>query len=234
MCHVVLASYGLFGEYIDREHLIRVGDLNRRIIRLDELRLGMMIRHGGENSRIISWRQISVRLWAMDRMKVGLVLWDRGQEIWLGTGRAGVNTFRLFRCYRRIRIVKGWRIAYRGARARYIRRFSKRGLNRKASGSRLNGFLHVVLVNMAAFSIALLVGPSLHASSTLFPLRIDAIIRDAIFDAAKTRTGIVTLLAGLLTIRAGILDLTTLCADKRLLLGWSEGVRERIDVHRHL
>jgi hypothetical protein len=69
---------------------------------------------------------------------------------------------------------------------------------------------------------------------SLFPLRIDASTRDVILDAAETGTGIVALLAGLLTIGAGILDLATLCQDKRLLLGWSKSVGKRIDVHRHL
>jgi len=84
------------------------------------------------------------------------------------------------------------------------------------------------------FSIALLVGSSLHTPSSLLSLRIDAIIRDAIFNAAKTRAGIVTLLAGLLAISASVLDLATLCTDKGLLVGWGEVVDERIDVHRHL
>jgi hypothetical protein len=84
------------------------------------------------------------------------------------------------------------------------------------------------------FSIALLVGSSLHTPSSLLSLRIDAIISDAVFNAAKTRAGIVTFLAGLLATSAGVLDLATLCTDKRLLLGWSEVVSEGIDMHRHL
>ena len=120
--------------------------------------------------------------------------------------------------------------------------------------------MHVVLVNMAAcaisrkirdystakqskdtdrtvehtFSIALLVGSSLHSSSSLLSLRIDAIIRDTVFNATKTGTSIVTFLAGLLATSAGVLNLATLCTDKRLLLGWGEAVDEWIDVHRHL
>src|SRR5258705_13914182 len=70
------------------------------------------------------------------------------------------------------------------------------------------------------FSIAFLVGSSLHAPSSLLPLRIDAIITNAIFNATKTRTGIVAFFAGLLATSAGVLDLATFCADKGLLLGW--------------
>jgi len=84
------------------------------------------------------------------------------------------------------------------------------------------------------FSIALLVGSSLHTPSSLLSLRIDALIKGAIFNATKTRAGIITLLAGLLAIGAGVLDLAPLCTDKRLLVGWGEVVDERIDVHRHL
>jgi hypothetical protein len=84
------------------------------------------------------------------------------------------------------------------------------------------------------FSIALLVGSSLHTPSSLLSLRIDAIIRDTIFNAAKTRASIVTFLAGLLATSAGVLDLATLCTDKRLLVGGGEVVDEWVDMHRHL
>jgi len=232
MTHFILATNRLLGKYVDRKHRIRVGNLDRKVIGFDELGLRMMIRDGRKDRCIIGLRGISVRVGTVDGMKVRLKLGNRGQEVWLGARHTDV-TLRRFRSYGRIVAVETLRIANRRARARYCRGFSMLRLNRRGSGNR-NGLMHVVLVNMAAFSIALLVGSSLHTSSSLLSLRIDAIIRDAIFNAAKTRTGIVTFLACLLAAGAGILDLATLCTDKRLLLGWREAVNERIDMHRHL
>ena len=105
------------------------------------------------------------------------------------------------------------------------------GLNRGGSRNCLNGFLRIDLFDIAAcmisrkirtmkrgkytsgtdehtfFSIAL-VRSSLDTPS-LLSLRTDAIIRDAVFDATKTRAGIVAFLAGVLAVRAGVLDLAT-------------------------
>ena len=60
------------------------------------------------------------------------------------------------------------------------------------------------------FSIALLVGPPFDPFLPLLPLRIDALFRDAIFDASQTRACVVALLAGLLAVGAGVLDLPAL------------------------
>lgn len=84
------------------------------------------------------------------------------------------------------------------------------------------------------FSIALLVRAPLDPSLPLLPLRIDTIVRDAVFDTAKARTSVVALLASLLAVCACVLDLTTLGTDERRLLGWTEGMREWVDVHGHL
>jgi len=122
--HLILAAYGLLWNYIDRVHRIRVGSLNRQIIRLDKLWL--RIRNRGKDSRIISVREISVRFLGMNGLHVRLKL--GGQEVWVTAWRAGMDTIRLFRCYRRIVMIETLRIADRGARARNTRGFSSCGV----------------------------------------------------------------------------------------------------------
>lgn len=81
-----------------------------------------MIRDGRKDSRIITLREMYMRLWTMNGMKVSLNLGDRGQKIWLSDRHAEMDTFCLLWCYRRIMIVHvdTFRIAELGARARYI------------------------------------------------------------------------------------------------------------------
>jgi hypothetical protein len=55
--------------------------------------------------------------------------------------------------------------------------------------------------------IALLVWAPLDSPFPFSSLRIDTFFGDPILDAAKTRTGVVTFLAGFLTVCAGVLDL---------------------------
>lgn len=87
----------------------------------------------------------------------------------------------------------------------------------------------VDLVDVAAFSIALLVGAPFHALFPLLALGIDAFLGDSILDAAETGTGVVTLLAGFLTVRTGVLYLPAFGAGE---LRRNEAGVERIHVHR--
>lgn len=80
------------------------------------------------------------------------------------------------------------------------------------------------------FSIALLVRPSFDPFLAFFALGIDTFLRDAVFDAAEARTGVVAFLARLLAVCAGVLDLPALGA--RCVVAdhaWWEGVH----VHGH-
>ena len=129
MNHFILATYGLLGKYIDREHRIRVGNLDRKVIGFDKLGLRMMIRDRWKDGCVISLRGISVRFGTVNGMKVRLKLGDRGQEVWLSARHTDV-TLRWFRSYGRIVAVETLRIANRRARARYSRRFSMLRLNR--------------------------------------------------------------------------------------------------------
>lgn len=86
----------------------------------------------------------------------------------------------------------------------------------------------VDLVDVAAFSIALLVGASFHALFPLLALRIDAFLGDSILDAAETGTGVVTLLAGFLAVCTSVLYLPALGAGE---LRRNEAWVERIHVH---
>ena len=79
-------------------------------------------------------------------------------------------------------------------------------------------------------SIALLVRASLDSLFSLFALGINALLANAILDAAKAGTRIVTLLACLLTICAGVFDLTTLGTNLRLR-GADHARSERVHVH---
>lgn len=65
------------------------------------------------------------------------------------------------------------------------------------------------MVDAAAFSIALLVGASFHALLPLLALGIDAFLGDSILDATETGPSVVALLACLLAISAGVLDLSS-------------------------
>lgn len=86
----------------------------------------------------------------------------------------------------------------------------------------------VDLVDVAAFSIALLVGAPFHALFPLLALRIDAFLGDSILDTAETGTGVVTLLAGFLTVRTSVLDLPAFGTGE---LRWNEAGVEWIHVH---
>ena len=66
---------------------------------------------------------------------------------------------------------------------------------------------------MLTLSIALLVRPSLDPLLALLALGIDALLCDAVLDAAETGAGVVALLAGLLAVGAGVLDLAALCLE---------------------
>jgi hypothetical protein len=118
MNHFILAADRLLGKYIDREHRIRVGNLDRKVIGFDKLGLRMMIRDRGKDRCIVRLRGISVRFGAMNGMKVRRKLGDRGQEVWLSARHADV-TLRWFRSYGRIVAIETLRIANRRARARY-------------------------------------------------------------------------------------------------------------------
>ena len=80
------------------------------------------------------------------------------------------------------------------------------------------------------FSIALLVRPSLDPLLSLFALGVDALLCYAILDAAKAGTGVVALLARLLAVGAGVLDLTALGAGG---VGRDHAGREGVHVHGH-
>ena len=68
------------------------------------------------------------------------------------------------------------------------------------------------LGKLLTFSIALLVRPSLDPLLALLALGIDALLGDAVLDAAHAGAGFVALLAGLLAVGAGVLDLPALGA----------------------
>ena len=78
------------------------------------------------------------------------------------------------------------------------------------------------------FSIALLVWASFHAFFPLLALGVDALLRDAILDTAQTGPGVVALLAGLLAVGAGVLDLASLGAGG---LGGHETGSKGVHVH---
>ena len=65
-------------------------------------------------------------------------------------------------------------------------------------------------------SIALLVRTSLDSFFSLLALGINALLTNAVLDTAEAGARIITLLACLLTIGAGVFDLTTLGTDLRL------------------
>jgi hypothetical protein len=65
-------------------------------------------------------------------------------------------------------------------------------------------------------SIALLVRTSLDSFFSLLALGINALLANAVLDTAEAGARIITLLACLLTIGAGVFDLTTLGTDLRL------------------
>jgi len=79
-------------------------------------------------------------------------------------------------------------------------------------------------------SIALLVRTSLDSFFSLLALGINALLANAILDAAQAGARIITLLACLLTIGAGVFDLTTLGTDLRLR-GADHTRSERVHVH---
>lgn len=89
-------------------------------------------------------------------------------------------------------------------------------------------FGRVDLVDVAAFSIALLVGAPFHALFPLLALGIDAFLGDSILDATEAGTGVVALLAGLLAVCTSVLHLPAFRAGR---LRWGEAGGERIYVH---
>ena len=87
-----------------------------------------------------------------------------------------------------------------------------------------------ILKEWLTLSIALLVRAPLDSLFPFLTLGINALLADAILDAAQAGARVVTLLAGFLTIGAGVLDLTALGTD--LGLGSADHTRsERIHVH---
>jgi hypothetical protein len=83
---------------------------------------------------------------------------------------------------------------------------------------------------MLTLSIALLVRTSLDSFFSLLALGINALLANAILDAAQAGARIITLLACLLTIGAGVFDLTTLGTNLRLR-GTDHTRSEWIHVH---
>jgi len=81
-----------------------------------------------------------------------------------------------------------------------------------------------------SLSIALLVRAPLDPLLPFLALRINALFANAILDAAQAGARVITLLAGLLTIGAGIFDLTTLGTNLRLR-GADHARSERVHVH---
>ena len=79
-------------------------------------------------------------------------------------------------------------------------------------------------------SIALLVRTSLDSFFSLLALGINALLANAILDATQAGARIITLLACLLTIGAGVFDLTTLGTNLRLR-GADHTRSERVHVH---
>ena len=79
-------------------------------------------------------------------------------------------------------------------------------------------------------SIALLVRASLDSLFSLLALGIDALLANAILDTSQAGARIVALLACLLTIGAGVFDLTTLGTNLRLR-GADHTRSERVHVH---
>lgn len=78
------------------------------------------------------------------------------------------------------------------------------------------------------FSIALLVGAPFHALLPLLALGIDAFLGDSVLDAAETGPSVVALLARLLAVSAGVLDLSSLGAGR---LGGDETGCKWVHVH---
>jgi hypothetical protein len=78
------------------------------------------------------------------------------------------------------------------------------------------------------FSIALLVGSPFHPLLAFLTLGVDAFLGYAVLDTAETGTGVVTLLARLLAVCAGVLDLPALGSGR---LSRHETWWERIHVH---
>jgi hypothetical protein len=83
---------------------------------------------------------------------------------------------------------------------------------------------------MLTLSIALLVRASLDSFFSLLALGINALLANAILDAAKAGARIIALLACLLTISTGVFDLTTLGTNLRLR-GADHTRSERVHVH---
>ena len=79
------------------------------------------------------------------------------------------------------------------------------------------------------FSIALLVRTPFNPLFPFLPLRIDALLRYAVFDTAETGSCVVAFLASFLAISARVLDLPTFRTKG---LGRQEVGRERVHVHR--
>lgn len=82
------------------------------------------------------------------------------------------------------------------------------------------------------FSIALLVRTPLDSLLPLLPLGIDALLCDAVLDASEAGSGVVALLAGLLAVGAGVLDLAAFGAHLGEA-GGEEGGAEGVHVHGH-
>ena len=80
------------------------------------------------------------------------------------------------------------------------------------------------------FSIALLVRPPLDPLLSFLALGVNAFLCYAVLDTAKTGTGVVALLARLLAVCAGVLDLPALGAGRG---GGEDAGREGIHVHGH-
>lgn len=66
---------------------------------------------------------------------------------------------------------------------------------------------------MLTFSIALLVRPPLYTLLAFLALRVDAFLGYAVLDTAEAGAGVVALLARLLAVGAGVLDLSALGAS---------------------
>lgn len=79
------------------------------------------------------------------------------------------------------------------------------------------------------FSIALLVRTPLNPFFPFLPLRIDAFLRDAVLDTAKTGSCVIAFLAGFLAVSACVLDLPTFRTKR---LSRQEVGRERVHMHR--
>lgn len=98
----------------------------------------------------------------------------------------------------------------------------------REESERAEGKIDKSMKAMHTFSIALLVRPPLDPLLSFLALGVDAFFCYAVFDAAETGTSIVTLLAGLLTIGAGILDLP---AFRACGLRWHHTRWKRVHMH---